>query len=471
MTIGRVARAANAERDLASMATSPTVFAAVNRRSWSMATYPIRCYRGSQATELEPLDPARVPWVAAMLRLLETPNPADVGCIFPENPGEGVLAQIVADLLEAGNAYAAVQTNDEGRIIGLHRLHPQLVHLERRPTGDVWVYRPGYGSTPVLYPRGSVSHLRLLSWQKSAAGEMGVGAGTPLRPMVAAESEALQQTAASIEQGGPDIVITGKDAQTAAFMQSETNRKQIVERFTEKLKPGPDGKRRRIVALGGNLEIKDAGWKPADLKAPELLKASRSAELMAIGVTPISVGADAGTYANAVQQYRVQAEWDEQLQTVIEAYLLRPLARHMARQFGGRWAMRADQVTCRIDLSGHPGYAYLRTDAIKRAKELQDMGWTAEQAAAAEGLNLPKPEGKPMRAGPAAAPNAEAPRRPLGDAEGEGGDPGETEPAADDGERSFAETLGLRLVPPLEAEGEPVSMRLEELLLEEPAAG
>ncbi len=446
ITVGRVASNPRAEDELSSMASSPTVFAAVGRRAWGMASYPIRCFFGSPlGGKPEPLDSAKVSWVAALERLLQTPNPADVFHVFPQDPGEGLLAQVIADLLQAGNAFVASQMNPEGDIIGLYRLHPQLVTLERRPGGDVWVYRAGYGQPPIIYPRGSVSHLRLLSWQRSGQGEMGVGAGTPLYHLIAAETEALEQTAAVIEQGGVDIVITGGDATASAYLKDPKNREEVAARFTETLKPDPRGRRRRVVILGGGLKAEEAGWKPADLRAEALLQAARSSELMAIGVTPITVGSEAGTYATAVQQYRVQAEWDEQLQTVVESYLLRPLAQHFARQAGGRWALKADRVTCCIDLSSHPGYAYLRTDQIARAEKLQRMGWTAEQAAAAEGLYLPKPEGKPSLGGSGQPGEADPnqPRRPLGDSEDEAADPGAGEAGANgtNSGRTLAELL------------------------------
>ena len=429
VSVGRVAQAWRAEDDLSAMSKSPVVYAALQRRALGLASYPIRCYRGTQGRAVE-LDPERIPWVADLLRLLQTPDPADMGRLFPDRPGEGVIAQVVADLLAAGNAYVVVSVSGSGAITGLHRIHPRLMTRERAGDGSLlWVYRPSWGPAEV-YPAGSVAHLRLLSWETSGMGELGVGAGTPLAPLIAAETSALEQTAAAISQGGPDIVVTGDGDISNAMLENDDTRQRIAARFTDALKQVG----RRVMVLGGSLKITPASWQVADLKAPELLAASRASELMALGVTPISVGADSGTYTTAVQQSRVQAEWDEQIQMVLEAGLLRPLARYYAQQAGGHWSTRADQVTCRIDLSSHPGHAYARTDAIARMKSLKEMGWTAEQAAAAEGIDLPKPEGKPeASAAPAALPSS-APRRPLGDTEGDPGDPEQT-PA--DGERGL----------------------------------
>ena len=115
--------------------------------------------------------------------------------------------------------------------------------------------------------------------------------------------------------------------------------------------------------------------------------------------------------------------------------MLRPLARHFARQAGGKWARLADQVTCAIDISNHPGNQYIRTESISRMEKLTGMGWSPSQAAEAENLNLPKPEGQPK---PAAAPAPMAPgegepgkpRRPVGDGGTEPDEPGPTETPA-----------------------------------------
>lgn len=425
VTVGRVSAQYRAEDDLAAMAKSPVVYAAVHRRALGLSSYPIRCYRGTQGKAVE-LDPDRVPWVADLQRLLQTPDPADMDRLFPESPGEGVMAQVIADLLQAGNAYVAVTTAPSGAITGLYRLHPRCVSKEATSAGMAWVHRVS-GQPTETYPVGTVAHLRMLSYQSSAQAALGVGAGTPLRPLISAEVAAMEQTAEAVEQGGPDILVTGKDAIGQALLESDEKREAIANRFTEAMKKIG----RRVMVLGGALDIKEASWKPADLKAPELMTAAKASELMALGVTPISVGADSGTYATAVQQYRVQAEWDEQLQMVIEAGLLRPLARQFARAAGGRWAARLDQVTCRIDLSTHPGYAYLRSDALARMKGLVELGWTAEQAAAVEGLDLPPPEGEPVRAS-SATPATDAPRRPLGDTTSDPGapaDPGQQQDA------------------------------------------
>lgn len=393
ITSGRAASARKAEREMQALARSPTVFAGVNAVALSLATYPIRVYRGyGTGADLEPLDPEKYLWAGELLRLLQLPDPADIDALFPAHPGENLISQLVADLKLTGNGFCVVQTDDTGKVIGLQRLHPECMTLERWDGEDYWIFR-SVGQYRV-YPRRTVSHMKLLSWQKGGESELGTGAGTPLTPLVEAEAMALEQTAKVVSQGSVDVIVTSKSAISAAYLQNKQNREEVAAQMVESLSGGEDGK--RVMVVPGDFEIRDAGLTPADVRAPELLTASRTAELSALGVVPITVGSEGGTYATAVQQYRVQAVNDEALVGVIETGLLRPLARHFASRAGGRWALRKDQVTCRIDLSGHPGYSFIRGEAIKRMQMLTQMGWTAEQAALAEGLELPKPEGKPQ---------------------------------------------------------------------------
>jgi phage portal protein BeeE len=386
-----------AEKDMEALALSPSVFAAVQRRALTFSVYPIRVYRGYSigGKRTQPLDPAEFPWVASLLRLLQAPDPRDQEGLFPANPGETIFSQLVADLLLTGNAFAAVQAAQNGNIVGLYRLHPKLVQLERRNGEEVWIYRPA-GQPVTLYPRRTIAHLRLLSWQASGAGEFGTGAGAPLANLVRAETTALAQTASMVDQGGADVLVTAKTPAGAQYLSVKENRETVAREASQAL-AGEDG--RRVFVVSGDLDVKPSGLTPADVRAPELLMAAKASELAALGVVPVAVGSDAGTYATAVQQYRTQAELDEQIASIVEAALLRPLTRHFARQSGQpRTMVRADEYTARFDLSTHPGYGYLRTEQINRMGALVKLGWSPLQAAEAEGLDLPDPEGEPGQA-------------------------------------------------------------------------
>lgn len=399
---------------------SPTTYAALMRRSLSLAGYPVRAYEGYGAgdTTTTVLDPDVVPWAAKLARLIELPSPADRARLlgpYPTEPGEMLIAQVVCDVLGTGNAWVAAHTDRAGDIVGQQRLMAAYLTLEVRGGVEGWRYAPP-GPDVWWYPRQQVAHIRLL--RSGTERVLATGAYPALAPLLQAEGAAMRQTAAVVEQGGADVIVSGKDPTSIAFLSQDANRTKIAQQLTEALTGGPD--QRRVMVLGGALDVRDSGLTPADLRAPELMTAARSADLLALGVTPVAVGLDAGPYSAAVQQYRVQAELDEQLASVLEVCWLRPLAQEMARREGGQWARQAHRVSCRLDLSTHPGWAFLRTEALGRMSSLVDLGWTPEQAAGIEGLDLPTPEGEinPNRS-PAPPPAAEAaPARPVGEAAG-----------------------------------------------------
>lgn len=435
---GTVASLPMAEMDLKRLASSPSVYAAVMRRALGLLVYPVQVSRGYGAGRpKEVLDPDRTPFVGTLLRLLALPDPEDIGRVFPAHPGELVLAQVLADLLLTGNAYLRLQRSPRGGIVGLHRLHPQAVRLVRSAAGEErWEYRAA-GAVPESYERGDVAHLHLLSWERAGAGELGTGAAEPLHDILDAEQAALASTATIVSQGGADVRITGKSPAMANYLRIPEHRAEIVEQATEAISGGAKG--RRVFVVGGDLDIADAGLKPADIQAPETLIAARKAALMAIGVVPVAIGDDASNYASAVEQKRQQYELDSSLALIVEVCVLRPLARALALAEGGRWAQRASQLSAWLDLSTHPGAQLLRTDAQARAKGWQEMGWSNVQAVEAEGLEMPEPEGEVML-GAAPSPyggtpsGPGAPRRPIGDGSPEDkpepGAPAEDGPAA-----------------------------------------
>ena len=349
-------------------------------------------------------------------------------------PGEYLQAQVFADLMLIGVAWIIPTVNEAGDIIGLARFHPRMVSIVRRD-GEEYVECRTTSGQVLVYRYRDVFHLRLLSWQSSGQGLMGTGAGECLRPVVAAERAALLQTADVVGQGGADILVTAKTQASGAFLQNPDNRETLLGNLVKAIK-GDRG--RRIFIVPSDIELKDAGLKPADIRAPELMPAARDMQLLALGCTPTAVGVAGANYATAVQQARTQTQMDEELQDVYAAGFLRPLARRFARQAGGRASLKAAEVYCCIDLSTSPGYTYVRTEAVNRAAKFMDMGWSAEQAVAMEGIEAPKPLGTPKAGklgadapGPAVGDVKDTPRQPVGDG-------GEGDPSADPNGRQLS---------------------------------
>lgn len=418
VSAGRVAYLPAAEADLESLARSPTVFAAIQHRVQGITSYPIKVYRGYSlgGTTLEPLDPSRVPWVGRMHRLLQTPDPRSIDLLAPI-PGESLHAQIIVDLLVAGNYFIAPTLDPYGWPVGLMRLHPKCCAIERRGGRDMIVYRNG--AEVREYDRFSVFHGRLVSWQSSGQGEMGTGAGAALAALVEAEYTALVQTAAVVRQGGADVMVTANSPAGANFLSVPANRVEIRDQVSGALE---GAKGQRVIVLSSDVKVTSTGLDPADLRASETLTAANKYEMQALGVVPVAVGGE-GTYATAVHQLRVQAEKDLGIANIIEASFFRPLARQFARAAGGQWLGRVDEVTARYDLSSHPGYTYQQKDAIERAIMLvEGLGYTPAAAIGEVGLDFTAPTGQPTAStlpgvpGPAPG-STKAPRRPIGDGE------------------------------------------------------
>lgn len=395
ISAGRVTSLPYAETDLGALAVSPTVYGAITRRALSFSNYPVRVYRGwGLSTRLEEVEASR-PWVSAFFRVLQRPDPATRYSLAPKS-WEWLCQQIIADLIQVGTFIVVPTLGESGYPIGLTRLHPGSCRIERSAMGDELVYSEG--GTLARYPMDQVWKGDLVSWQRNGRSEFGTGAGTPLRQWTRAEAIATEQTANMIEQGGADLRIVGKGATGKNFMANKENRERTLEAVINAIK-GPFG--RRVIAVSDDIEINDGGLKPTDLRAPEFHVAARQAALVATGTVAAWLGIDGGTYANFVGQVRVQADSDEGIASVVEASFLRPLAQFCARVGGGRDGANDEQITARIDLSQHPGYSQLRTEAIARIKSLvHDCGYTVAEAKEIEGMgHWPKPTGEILSAG------------------------------------------------------------------------
>lgn len=403
------------------MAESPAVYAALWHRCIGLQVYPMTVLLVTPGGESrETINPLREPWAASLLRLLQRPDPADVGRVFPRTPGELFLAELLADLLVTGTAYVRFQQGDGGRIVGLARLHPAVTTTEVERGQRRFRYRPSPGDEQ-LFRDEEVCVLRALSWASDLRSEQGVGAAEPLMAITRAEVAALKRTATAIEQGGVDIAVEPTSEIGSNLLQDPAQRKELADEITTAL--GKEGQ--RVFIPGGPYKLTDFGLKPGDLRGAETQAAARSAQLMALGLVPVMAGVDPGGYATAVAQLRVQYGLDLELVTWLEVFILRPLAQAFAEREGGNgWLGRTSQVTCAYNLSKHPGALAAETEAIGRAKDLMLMGWSNVQAAQHQGLDLPPPEGEVLlgkAASPGLMPSEQAPaqlggtpRAPLG---------------------------------------------------------
>ena len=417
--------------DMEVYAKSPSVYSAISARALQLARYPLAIGQGGPGQTPRRLDPLRVEWAAGVLRLLTAPSPGDVNTLFPDVPGEGLLIQLLTDLLSAGVAYVRpvlLGKWPNADLVGLERLHPRDVSFQRQYGAPGWAHRPSSGMAESEWiPVGQLCVIRLASIGQGVDAWRPIGPLEPLRRLLQAEVSALEATASKARQGGPDIILSPKDVQMGALLRTKEGREKIATDFSQVL--NVEGGRRAVVLPGG-LEATAADWSAADLQAPELMAAAERAARASIGATPAMLGSsDAGTYATAAIQMRAQWALDEALAALLEVYLFRPIAQHFARRAGGRSQARASEMTAWLDLSQHPGAIAARSEALDRMQKWVALGWTGEQAATIEGLDAPRPEGTPQALTLMAvqqAPSRPAtpaqdggePNRPVGDATG-----------------------------------------------------
>lgn len=413
-----------AGEDMALYAESPSVYAAVATRAQALARYPLVCAMGAPGSTPRRLDPERTPWAAALLRMLAEPGVDDVDALFPETTGEGLIVQLITDLLTAGVAYVRPVTTGElpaANVIGLVRLHPAEVSPTWQDGQRGWLHRPRTMALPTWYASGSLAVIRMASIGLGIDAWRPVGPLEPLRRLLQAEIAALTATKTKAEQGGPDIVVSPADRQMANFLASKEGREKTASEIGQVL--SVEGGR-RVIVLSGGLNMAAADFTPADLQGAETQAAAQRAAWASIGITPATLGGDASSYATAAIQQRAQYALDEAAASLLECYLLRPLARHFAARSTGMAARRADQATCYLDLSQHPGAIAIRSEALTRMQTWVALGWSAQQAADIEGLSVPPPAGPPVQvqsfgappAPPQPSPAPSEPREPVGGA-------------------------------------------------------
>lgn len=133
------------------------VFGCVQALSESTACLPLHVYQRLDDGERERADDH------PLSRVLRQPNPHQSGLTFRE--------EMTAAVLLHGNAYARIETDRSGALVGLHPIHPRNVTINRLPSG-----RYAYDTTDddgrvVRLLEGEVFHLRDRAEPGSIAGK------------------------------------------------------------------------------------------------------------------------------------------------------------------------------------------------------------------------------------------------------------------------------------------------------------
>lgn len=122
------------------------VFGCVQALSESTACLPLHVYQRQENGERQRADDH------PLARILRQPNPHQSGMTFRE--------EMTAAVLLHGNAYARIETNGAGELVGLHPIHPRNMTINRLPSGRyAYDYTDDDGKIIRLL-EGEVFHLR-----------------------------------------------------------------------------------------------------------------------------------------------------------------------------------------------------------------------------------------------------------------------------------------------------------------------
>ena len=132
--------------DVKSAESITAVYAAVQTLAESTACLPLHVYQRQDNGERQRADDY------ALARVLRQPNPHQSGLTFRE--------EMTAAVLLHGNAYARMETNGAGELVGLHPIHPRNMAISRLSSGRyAYDYTDDDGRVVRLL-QGEVFHLR-----------------------------------------------------------------------------------------------------------------------------------------------------------------------------------------------------------------------------------------------------------------------------------------------------------------------
>jgi len=132
--------------DVKSAESITAVYAAVQTLAESTACLPLHVYQRQENGERVRADDY------PLARVLRQPNPNQSGLTFRE--------EMTAAVLLHGNAYARMETNGAGELVGLHPIHPRNMTISRLSSGrHAYDYTDDDGKVVRLL-QGEVFHLR-----------------------------------------------------------------------------------------------------------------------------------------------------------------------------------------------------------------------------------------------------------------------------------------------------------------------
>ena len=252
--------------------------AAVSRISADLAALRLKLMKGKGVDRREILDhPA--------LDLLNNPNTNMTGYLF--------RAQLMTDLLLAGNCYILILGQNENNPISILRLHPDEVKILTDEKEGITAYQHTSSGSVVVYPKERVLHGKNVSYAKGAQQIYGCGATEALAREIDADLNSQKLASDASSKGRPDIILYPKE--DGDIWPAET-RRQILDNYTKMAKSGG------AIALSGQCEIKELKLSPREMEFEASRRMARESISALLGCPPTVLGLPAANFATAKQQ-------------------------------------------------------------------------------------------------------------------------------------------------------------------------
>ena len=252
--------------------------AAVARISADLAALRLKLYRKNGFEKDEIFEhPA--------LELINNPNSEMTGYLF--------RAQLMTDLLLAGNCYILMLGPSDNNPVSLLRLHPDEVRIITDIKEGITGYEHNSSGSVVIYPKERIIHGKNVSYAKGSAQVYGCGATEALSREIDADLNSQKLASEASSKGRPDILLYPKE--DGDIWPQET-RRQILDNYSKMAKSGG------AMVLSGQCEVRELKLSPREMEFEASRRMARESISALLGCPPTVLGLPSANFATARQQ-------------------------------------------------------------------------------------------------------------------------------------------------------------------------
>lgn len=252
--------------------------AAVSRISADLAALRLKLMKGKGSSTQEILD-------HPVLDLMNNPNTNMTGYLF--------RAQLMTDLLLAGNCYILLLGQNDDSPISIVRLHPDEVKIITDQKEGIVGYEHTSSGSVVVYPVDRVLHGKGVSYAKGSQQVYGCGATEALSREIDADLNSQKLASDASSKGRPDILLYPKE--DGDIWPHET-RRQILDNYTKMAQQGG------AMVLSGQCEVRELKLSPREMEFEASRRMARESISALLGCPPTVLGLPAANFATARQQ-------------------------------------------------------------------------------------------------------------------------------------------------------------------------